>query len=38
MEIQEEQVRIFYHLLPEDEAQELEQKTENSSEKEDDLL
>ena len=34
----EKQVRIFYHLLPEDEAQELEQKTENSSEKEDDLL
>ena len=34
----EKQVRIFYHLLPEDEVQELEQKTENSSEKEDDLL
>lgn len=34
----EKQVRIFYHLLPEDEVQELEQKTENSSEKEDNLL
>ena len=34
----EKQVRICYHLLPEDEAQGLEEGTETLSEKEDNLL